>query len=251
MYFITVSNGLLSNRHRKRIGTAIWEFLWILDKTTKIDKHSLGWVLGGKPINLKDIASQIGTSDVTTSRNLKRLADSGYINLIHTSYGIRISVNKAKKRFNKSAKGGIFFLSRFITYVKTRFKNDKRDYRNDRFNKTRTVDKKYDSPGIWCSPQVFFEEAESRTGLYRHLVEQLASADYYSKMTIHDILSDGFIPYWREKNTSELKERWQKEMAFDVILRAKKWIKMDHEFRKDWKCKKGKWHQKDERCYCT
>lgn len=100
-FYITISNGLLKDEHRKRMGPAIWEFVWCLDKVTRIDSRGVGWVLGGKPVNLKDIG--MGVSDDTVSRNLGRLEDQGYITVIRTPYGISLRVHKAKKRFYKNA----------------------------------------------------------------------------------------------------------------------------------------------------
>src|SRR3990167_3963186 len=99
MFYITVSNGLLVGKHQKKMGASVWQFMWCLDKITKIDDEEMGWVLGGKPINLADIK---GASRNTVSRNLNKLEKAGYLNLIHTPYGISIRVIKAKKRFNKS-----------------------------------------------------------------------------------------------------------------------------------------------------
>ena len=101
MFYITISNGLLSNGHRKRIGSAIWEFMWLIDKITKIDDKGMGWVLGGKPINLKDIVD--GVDEDTISRNLDKLEKEGYIKKIRTPYGLSIRVMKAKKSFGKNA----------------------------------------------------------------------------------------------------------------------------------------------------
>lgn len=100
MFYITISNGLLANGHRKRIGSALWEFMWLIDKVTKIDEKGMGWVLGGKPINLKDICD--GVDEETISRNLDKLEKEGYIKKIRTPYGISIRVMKAKKRFGKN-----------------------------------------------------------------------------------------------------------------------------------------------------
>lgn len=101
MFFITVSNGLLETKHRKKIGSAVWEFMWLIDKVTKIDDEGFGWVLGGKPINLKDIK---GIHPVNVSKNLKKLEDAGYIFITHTPYGLSIRVAKAKKSFSKKTK---------------------------------------------------------------------------------------------------------------------------------------------------
>ncbi|MDD4989110.1 MAG: hypothetical protein PHV42_01655 [Candidatus Pacebacteria bacterium] len=54
--YFTVSKGLLDPKHRQRMGVAVWEFLWCLDRVTKINADGLGLVLGGKPVNLCDFA---------------------------------------------------------------------------------------------------------------------------------------------------------------------------------------------------
>lgn len=103
-FYIEVTNNLLEPKHRKNMGLAVWEFLWCLDKITKIDDDGVGWILGGKPINLKDIADDIGIHEANISRHINRLEKKGYIKIIHTPYGIVIGVFKAKKRFSKIVK---------------------------------------------------------------------------------------------------------------------------------------------------
>lgn len=102
-FYITVSNGLLKNGHRKKMGESVWEFMWCLDKMTKIDDQGIGWVLGGKPIKLIEIAKSLEVHVNTISRNLIKLEKLGYLRLIHAPYGISIRVLKAKKRFNKDS----------------------------------------------------------------------------------------------------------------------------------------------------
>lgn len=77
--------------------------MWCLDKITMIDKKGIGWVLKGKPINLKEISEQLSCSPNTISRNLSKLAIEGYIIKKRTPYGIILGVYKAKKRFNKNS----------------------------------------------------------------------------------------------------------------------------------------------------
>lgn len=101
MFFITISNGLLTAEHRKRIGPAVWEFMWLIDKVTRVDVDGKGWVLGGKPIKLEEIS--LGQHANTTSENLQRLRENGYIETIRTPYGMTIKVIKAKKRFTKNS----------------------------------------------------------------------------------------------------------------------------------------------------
>ncbi len=97
MYYITISNGLLEGDHQKKMGSAVWQFMWCLDKLTSVDEEGIGKVLGGKPIRL----SEIPGSERNTSRNLNKLDKLGYLKLIHTPYGISIRVMKAKKKFGK------------------------------------------------------------------------------------------------------------------------------------------------------
>jgi len=131
-YYISISNGLLEGDHELRMGAAVWQFMWLLDKITKIDDEGLGWVLGGKPIKLDEIAKN--RSRPTVSRNLNRLKKQGYINIKYAPFGLIISVNKAKKRFTKNDKPG---LSKMINQG---FKNDKPRFKNDKPNKDNTVD---------------------------------------------------------------------------------------------------------------
>ena len=103
-FYITISNGLLKNGHRKRMGASVWEFMWLLDKITKIDDQELGWVLGGKPIKLREMADDLEVSEITISENLGKLEEAGYIKKITAPYGLSIKVIKAKKRFKQMAK---------------------------------------------------------------------------------------------------------------------------------------------------
>lgn len=104
MFFITVSNGLLTQEHYERMGASVWQFMWCIDKITRVDSDGWGWVLGGKPINLDDIPFG---HRITTSRNLGALEKEGYIRLVHTPNGIIVKVAKAKKRFSTIVKPGL------------------------------------------------------------------------------------------------------------------------------------------------
>ena len=106
-FFIEVTNNLLDPKHRKSMGTAVWEFMWCLDKITKIDETGKGWVLGGKPIKLAEIKECLGIAETHISVNLKKLREEGYILIRRTPYGLVIGVNKAKKRFNQKVKSNL------------------------------------------------------------------------------------------------------------------------------------------------
>ena len=106
-FFIEVTNNLLDSKHRKSMGTAVWEFMWCLDKITSIDEDGKGWVLGGKPIKLAEIKQSLGIAETHISVNLKKLKEEGYILIRRTPYGLVIGVNKAKKRFNQKVKSNL------------------------------------------------------------------------------------------------------------------------------------------------
>ncbi|MEK6882892.1 MAG: hypothetical protein AABY22_24930 [Nanoarchaeota archaeon] len=103
-FFIEITNNLLDPKHRKKMGTAVWEFMWCLDKITRIDEEGKGWILGGKPINLKDIKDELGIVEHNISKNLNKLKREGYLDLLRTPYGLVIKLWKAKKRFTDKGK---------------------------------------------------------------------------------------------------------------------------------------------------
>jgi len=106
-YYIEITNNLLEAKHRKRMGTAVWEFMWCLDKITKVDTEGLGWIYGGRPINLREIKEEIGITEPKISKNLNKLMREGYLILLRTPRGLVIKVCKAKKRFAQKVKSDL------------------------------------------------------------------------------------------------------------------------------------------------
>jgi hypothetical protein len=94
---IEIKNNLLDPKHITAMGSSVWEYMWCLDKMTKIDDDGLGYVLGGKPIKLDEVKKDLGKDTSNISLNLHKLVKAGYINLKRTGYGNIITVNKAKK----------------------------------------------------------------------------------------------------------------------------------------------------------
>jgi hypothetical protein len=83
--------------HYERIGDALWEFLWCIDAITN-EKDGIGLVLGGTPVKLQRIVSDLkGADKETVRRHLKRLADRQYIRVRRTPYGQVIEVLNSKK----------------------------------------------------------------------------------------------------------------------------------------------------------
>jgi DNA-binding transcriptional ArsR family regulator len=109
-FFFPVYSGLISPEHRESIGPALWEFLWLISKTTKEiveEDETWGIVLGGKPIKICEISNDLGGSERTAKRNIARLKEFGYIETKRAPYGEIYRVRNSKK-FNKkrSAKNG-------------------------------------------------------------------------------------------------------------------------------------------------
>lgn len=104
-YPLTVWSGILA--HRKRMGDAIWTFIWLIDRTTK-EEMGAGYVLGGnKEIRAEDIAKDIGAEEKTARRHLHILAHEGYIELIRAPQGFVIKVKKSKKWIKKLAANNV------------------------------------------------------------------------------------------------------------------------------------------------
>ncbi len=93
-YPFPVWNGLLE--HRKRIGPALWEFLWCLDRITQ-DRGEVGIVNGGAPVKAERIARNLKVSTRTIKQNLRRLVTEGYLKLRRTPYGNVIQVMNSSK----------------------------------------------------------------------------------------------------------------------------------------------------------
>jgi len=88
-------NGLLDKQHFKRMGNAVWLFMWLVDRQTE----AKGRVLGGKPIKRMEIMNSFGVSETQAGRWIKRLVEFGYIQTRRTPYGFSISICKPKKYF--------------------------------------------------------------------------------------------------------------------------------------------------------
>lgn len=101
-FYIQVTNNLLEPKHVKKIGAAIWEYMWCLDKMTSVNEFGVGKVLGGKPVKWEEIREDLGKHLSTIGDNMSHLQKGGYIHMRRTPYGHVVSVNKAKKPFKQT-----------------------------------------------------------------------------------------------------------------------------------------------------
>jgi hypothetical protein len=78
---LPISRGILE--HRDRMKTSIWEFLWFVDRVTEDVPDGAGkfrgLVLGGAPVSLAQIASDLKEHVDTAKRNVAALESNGYI----------------------------------------------------------------------------------------------------------------------------------------------------------------------------
>lgn len=99
-YPFPMYSGLLEPEHYKRIGSAIWLFLWCISATTaEKEKDGTVWgiVLGNKPLQLSELAEKFGVSDKTVSRWLSALEEHQYIRVTRAPRGLILSVKNSKK----------------------------------------------------------------------------------------------------------------------------------------------------------
>src|ERR1700730_120180 len=86
---IPLWNGILEPRHRKKIGPAIWEFLWCIDRVTR-DENGEGIVLGGAPVTVGKMARELGEHPNSARSHLDDLEKERYIVRTRTPYGYTI-----------------------------------------------------------------------------------------------------------------------------------------------------------------
>jgi biotin operon repressor len=109
-YPIPVSNGIFA--HRKKIGAAIWVFLWLIDHTTKetpaADGKVDGLVHNGSPVPLKTMAAQLDMSRDAVYEQLVQLTKAGYIRKIIDKNGRPngYAVVNSKRFANRRTKAG-------------------------------------------------------------------------------------------------------------------------------------------------
>jgi hypothetical protein len=94
-----VWSGVLEQKHIKKIGQAIWLFLWLINATTEErrmdDGEYQGWVYGGKPLKFAELAKFLSTSERSIQRHVRTLFDGEYIDLLLTPYGYQFRVHNS------------------------------------------------------------------------------------------------------------------------------------------------------------
>ncbi|MEK5162037.1 HTH domain-containing protein [Paenibacillus sp. FSL R5-0527] len=104
-YPFPMYSGLLEHRHYKKIGSAIWLFLWCISSTTsEKEKDGTVWgiVLGNKPVKISELEEEFGVSNRTIRSWIKTLEDNNYIRVTRAPYGLIFTVRNSKKFKNRS-----------------------------------------------------------------------------------------------------------------------------------------------------
>ncbi|TES56166.1 transcriptional regulator [Halalkalibacterium halodurans] len=106
-YPFTTYSGLLTAEHYRRMGNAIWLFLWCVSSTTKEverDGEKWGIVLGNKPLKITELAEIFGVNEKTVRRWVKDLAEHDYIRVTRAPYGLIFSVKNSKRGLSSDKK---------------------------------------------------------------------------------------------------------------------------------------------------
>lgn len=92
----TVRSDLPTGENRRRMGTAVWLWLWLTNKQTAED----GEVWYGRPLSPAEIARDLEFDDARNVRRLfARLVAKGYVTLRHTQNGPVVRICHPAKRF--------------------------------------------------------------------------------------------------------------------------------------------------------
>jgi hypothetical protein len=92
---IPLWNGLFE--HYDRIGGALWEFTWCIDRVTE-ECDGVGLVLGGAPVKIPTIVADLkGSRRETVRRHMDDLESENYIRRRRTPYGHVIEVLNSRK----------------------------------------------------------------------------------------------------------------------------------------------------------
>lgn len=99
---IEIKNHLLEPKHVENMGTAVWLYMYLIDKITSVNEDGVGKVLGGKPLKYSEVKDELGISKDTYTRWIKKLEEYPYIESTLAPYGYSFKVLKAYKRFRKN-----------------------------------------------------------------------------------------------------------------------------------------------------
>lgn len=248
-YHIAVSNGILKDGHQKRMGSAVWQFLWLLDKVTKIDPDGSGLVLGGRPVKLTEIG---GAHRITLSKAISRLEKEKYIETKRTPYGLVFRVLKAKKSFGSkvgervsgNATSGDVVETLTLPPRDVAKRNRDVAFSHARCSENATSNKTIaktiamtKTRKVAIAPRT---QAESFFKGVLDLVEKRPNEEAKEMLgALHEKLGgdkaslwasvQAFTGYWTELTHDGRRQRWQCQKTFEVGKRLSTWLRRETE----------------------
>ncbi len=247
MFIIPLSNALCETKHYEKMGVALWLYIWLLDKVTKIDSDGNGLVLGGKPIKIEEVPH---INYENAKRYFKILEEYKYIITKRTGYGKIIKLTKCKKIFGEYKKPDSTKMPYQIgqkcpiTYTKNALSNktvnktikktlpDKSGLQEKKVNDMKTYDenKSFEEEAIDLeSGELVIKEKKKKERKQNVVMEIISWAEEQRKVKFTNygkqmkyvamMLHDG------EKTQDEIADRWE-EMAKDKF-----WIKTGYDFK--------------------
>lgn len=236
-YGITIKNDLLDPKHIEGMGIAVWLYMWLLDKMTKINDRKDGQVLGGKPITYEDVKADLGIGRSTYFRWLQALEDGQYITCNRTPRGVTVVLHKAKKYYgnrvpNVGLKGEISVPDvnhqspKCGTECTECEPSNKTIQDNTKDNTTSASRRKYSTLGAELLKE--FESVDPKNKTYYANKTQRGACDFlveeygFEKVTavIRLLPKTNKQPYFPSINSpNDLKEKWAKLEA--ALVRTK------------------------------
>jgi hypothetical protein len=97
-FYIGARGGLVDEQHYRRMGDAIWLFLWLVLRQTQTNSEGEGVVYYGNPITYEAVERDTGFPERTLRRWLGTLRQEKYIRTAASSRGLSVWILNAKKR---------------------------------------------------------------------------------------------------------------------------------------------------------
>ena len=131
-YPIKIWSGILDPKHTAKIKRAIWVFLWFINRIT-LEKDNIGYVLGKRPVKLRELAEELDMHINTVSDHIDILRKGGYIETTRTPYGLSVRVLNSKK-FNKKVIHRITENSESQKTVNHNFSGENHNFSDSNYN---------------------------------------------------------------------------------------------------------------------
>lgn len=163
-YPFPIYSGLLDYRHYKKIGSAIWLFLWCISSTTsEKEKDGTVWgiVLGNKPVKLSDLSSEFGVSDRTIRSWVNTLEEHNYIRVTRAPYGLIFTVRNSKKYRNRSEENFHSDPSdrQHSSYLDDRDRQNTSDHPEENFRSNKDITEIYNAATAITDPETILNLA--------------------------------------------------------------------------------------------